>query len=100
MIVKKTYPLGYMHGAVKQVYYVSFTPKDEVYICKFGEKELYLGTNNFDDCQLRRILPKIKGAKLVKREIKTAYKDDPYGNLVACGSIDCQTWDISEMYNY
>ena len=69
-------------------------------ICYVGDKEITLDTNNASDKVIRRVLPKIKGAKLMSRKDKTDYKDDPNGNLVACGSINCQTWDISEMYNY
>ena len=62
-----------------------------------GEKNVYISTNNVSDIRLRQIMPMVEGAKLVKSGECKDYKDDPYGRLVPCGTINVQTWDISKV---
>ena len=62
-----------------------------------GDKNLYIGTNNVSDVRLRQILPMVEGAELVRNYEHQNYKDDPYGRLVPCGTINVQTWDISKV---
>lgn len=62
-----------------------------------GDKKLYIGTNNVSDVRLRQILPMVEGAELVRNYEHQNYKDDPYGRLVPCGTINVQTWDISKV---
>ena len=62
-----------------------------------GEKNIYIGTNNVSDVRLRQILPMIEGAELVRNYEHQNYKDDPYGRLIPCGTINVQTWDISKV---
>lgn len=62
-----------------------------------GDKNMYIGTNNVSDMRLRQIMPMVEGAKLVKSSECQDYKDDPYGRLVNCGTINVQTWDISNV---
>ena len=62
-----------------------------------GEKNMYIGTNNVSDMRLRQIMPMVEGAELVNSNECLDYKDDPYGRLVPCGTINVQTWDISKV---
>lgn len=62
-----------------------------------GEKNVYISTNNVSDMRLRQIMPMVEGAKLVKSSECQDYKDDPYGRLIPCGTINVQTWDISKV---
>ena len=62
-----------------------------------GEKNVYIGTNNVSDMRLRQIMPMVEGAELVKSNEYQDYKDDPYGRLITCGTINVQTWDISKV---
>ena len=62
-----------------------------------GEKNIYIGTNNVSDMRLRQIMPMVEGAELVKSNECLDYKDDPYGRLIPCGTINVQTWDISKV---
>lgn len=62
-----------------------------------GEKNMYIGTNNVSDMRLRKIMPMVEGAKLVKSNECKDYKDDPYGRLIHCGTINVQIWDISNV---
>lgn len=62
-----------------------------------GDKNMYIGTNNVSDMRLRQIMPMVEGAKLVNSSECQDYKDDPYGRLVHCGTINVQTWDISNV---
>lgn len=62
-----------------------------------GEKNVYISTNNVSDMRLRQIMPMVEGAKLVKSSEYKDYKDDPYGRLIPCGTINVQTWDISKV---
>ena len=62
-----------------------------------GEKNIYIGTNNVSDMRLRQIMPMVEGAELVKSNECQDYKDDPYGRLIPCGTINVQTWDISKV---
>ena len=62
-----------------------------------GEKNMYIGTNNVSDMRLRQIMPMVDGAELVNSNECLDYKDDPYGRLIPCGTINVQTWDISKV---
>ena len=62
-----------------------------------GEKNIYIGTNNVSDMRLRQIMPMVEGAELVNSNECIDYKDDPYGRLIPCGTINVQTWDISKV---
>ena len=62
-----------------------------------GEKNMYISTNNVSDMRLRQIMPMVEGAELVKSSECQDYKDDPYGRLIPCGTINVQTWDISKV---
>ena len=62
-----------------------------------GEKNIYIGTNNVSDMRLRQIMPMVDGAELVNSNECLDYKDDPYGRLIPCGTINVQTWDISKV---
>ena len=62
-----------------------------------GEKNMYIGTNNVSDMRLRQIMPMVEGAELVNSNECQDYKDDPYGRLIPCGTINVQTWDISKV---
>ena len=62
-----------------------------------GEKNMYIGTNNVSDMRLRQIMPMVEGAELVNINECLDYKDDPYGRLIPCGTINVQTWDISKV---
>ena len=62
-----------------------------------GEKNMYISTNNVSDMRLRQIMPMVEGAELVKSGECQDYKDDPYGRLIPCGTINVQTWDISKV---
>ena len=62
-----------------------------------GEKNMYIGTNNVSDMRLRQIMPMVEGAELVNSNECLDYKDDPYGRLIPCGTINVQTWDISKV---
>lgn len=62
-----------------------------------GDKNMYIGTNNVSDMRLRQIMPMVEGAELVKSNECRDCKDDPYGRLVPCGTINVQTWDISNV---
>ena len=62
-----------------------------------GEKNMYIGTNNVSDMRLRQIMPMVEGAELVKSNECQDYKDDPYGRLIPCGTINVQIWDISKV---
>ena len=62
-----------------------------------GEKNVYISTNNVSDMRLRQIMPMVEGAVLVKSDECQDYKDDPYGRLIPCGTINVQTWDISKV---
>ena len=62
-----------------------------------GEKNMYIGTNNVSDMRLRQIMPMVEGAELVNSNECLDYKDDPYGRLIHCGTINVQTWDISKV---
>ena len=62
-----------------------------------GEKNIYIGTNNVSDMRLRQIMPMVEGAELVNSNECLDYKDDPYGRLIPCGTINVQTWDISKV---
>ena len=68
-----------------------------IMIGEVGDTKLYIGTNNVEDVRLRQILPMVDGAKLVSSNMRQDYKDDPYGRLVPCGTINVQTWDISKV---
>ena len=62
-----------------------------------GEKNMYIGTNNVSDMRLRQIMPMVEGSELVNSNECLDYKDDPYGRLIPCGTINVQTWDISKV---
>ena len=62
-----------------------------------GDKNMYIGTNNVSDMRLRQIMPMVEGAELVNSNECLDYKDDPYGRLIPCGTINVQTWDISKV---
>ena len=62
-----------------------------------GEKNMYIGTNNVSDMRLRQIMPMVEGAELVNSNECLDYKDDQYGRLIHCGTINVQTWDISKV---
>ena len=62
-----------------------------------GEKNMYIGTNNVSGMRVRQILPMVDGAELVNSNECLDYKDDPYGRLIPCGTINVQTWDISKV---
>lgn len=62
-----------------------------------GEKNVYISTNNVSDIRLRQIMPMVEGAELVNSNEFKDYKDDPYGRLIPCGTINVQTWDISKV---
>ena len=62
-----------------------------------GEKNVYISTNNVSDMRLRQIMPMVEGAELVKSSECQDYKDDPYGRLIPCGTINVQIWDISKV---
>ena len=62
-----------------------------------GEKNMYIGSNNVSDMRLRQIMPMVEGAELVNSNECLDYKDDPYGRLIPCGTINVQTWDISKV---
>ena len=62
-----------------------------------GEKNMYIGTDNVSDMRLRQIMPMVEGAELVNSNECLDYKDDPYGRLIPCGTINVQTWDISKV---
>ena len=42
-------------------------------------------------------MAKVEGAELVNSNECLDYKDDPYGRLIPCGTINVQTWDISKV---
>ena len=54
--------------------------------------------NNLVTQVCRKVFPKLKGARLLKRETDPYYDQDPYGNDVMRGNIDCQVWDLTEVY--
>ena len=62
-----------------------------------GEKNMYIGTNNVSDMRLLQIMPMVEDAELVNSNECLDYKDDPYGRLIPCGTINVQTWDISKV---
>ena len=62
-----------------------------------GEKNMYIGTNNVSDMRLLQIMPMVEGAELVNSNECLDYKDDTYGRLIPCGTINVQTWDISKV---
>lgn len=69
-----------------------------IMLCSYGENEIVLSTNNVNEMKLRSILPMLDGAKMVSSKLYDDYKDDPYGNMIRCGSISYQKWDISGIY--
>lgn len=83
-----------MDNTTTETHYINGKWEQCHLICSLRYPVVELSTNNSDERYLRKLFPKLKGAKRIYRKTRTDYDEDPYGRKVQRGTISDEIWDL------